>query len=308
MTDRSQEGFVWPPKPLPEGDLVSPDRGAAEPQAEGELGGQTSGFVDQCADWVRGFEEHWLEPAAVPLAQRKTRLAWWCDGPGVYCERCGSPTGAHEADEFGCSACINRRLPWVRAVRLGAYEAPLLDWVQEVKFQRGWRLGEALGAELGRRLIEAGLVRGSGVIVPVPTTWRRRMGRGIDHARAIARGAAYETGCPLVPALRRVHRPSQRSVPAYQRVRNASGAFRLREGQLRRLRDAEQVVLVDDVLTTGATLRSASRVLQRALRGANGGEAASVWVGVIAVTPRGGGPSRGADQEKTHESGGGRDF
>ncbi|MEM1424671.1 MAG: hypothetical protein AAGH64_11800, partial [Planctomycetota bacterium] len=60
-------------------------------------------------------------------------------------------------------------------MRLGSYEGALIDWIHEVKFERGWRLGEDLGAMLGERLVEQGF---AGVVVPMPTTWRRRMARG----------------------------------------------------------------------------------------------------------------------------------
>lgn len=177
-------------------------------------------------------------------------------------------------------------------VRLGEHAGPLRDWVHEVKFTRFQALGVTLGHRLGRRVIEAGGDGPGWLVVPAPTTRRRRLARGVDHAGAIAAGVAAETGWPVRRLLARRHRPSQTSLPASERKRNAAGAFRRRGGA--RLGDA-RVLVVDDVMTTGATASAACRALVKGLKAAERPEA--VWVAVVAVAPRPGAGDPGGTPE-----------
>ncbi len=227
--------------------------------------------------WWAEMEALWLSPTRVPVRQRMVMGGWEPEAVSASCARCGQSVGVHEETEFGCASCVKTRPAWARAVRLGVYEDELASWVQEIKFERGWRLGEDLGVLLGERLREAGF---DGVVVPMPTAWRRRMARGIDHSLAIARGVAKGAGVPVVRALAREHRSSQRAVTPSQRVANVSGAFRVRRSVARRI-GGRDVVVIDDVLTSGATMSAACRCLKK-----NGGAGVGpIWCGVLSVTP-----------------------
>src|SRR5690606_4610832 len=85
--------------------------------------------------------------------------------------------------------------------------------------------------------------------------------RGFDHARRIASGLSRHTGLRHVPALARLGQHRQVGSRRQERLVSLDGAFRLRHGYL--VRDA-RVLLVDDVLTTGATLEAAARTLKAA--------------------------------------------
>jgi predicted amidophosphoribosyltransferase len=135
-----------------------------------------------------------------------------------------------------------------------------------------------LGRSLGKQLDAADVARRKTVLVPVPTSFWRRMERGIDHPLAIARGVARETGLPIVRALERRHRPTQQSLPASQRAANIAGAIRLKRWA--RL-EGLTIVLVDDVTTTGATLAAATRAVSG--RGRMKTEV-RVWAAVLAAT------------------------
>lgn len=223
----------------------------------------------------------WLVPDAPALEERIALSGWAPDPLGAWCDRCGSTVGPHEESEFGCAQCRGSRPAWDRAVRLGEHAGELREWIHELKFTRFRAVGIGLGRLLGKQLRACGLPEESPIVCPMPTTWRRRTARGIDHAAAIARGAAIELKAPSGRLLTRRHRPSQQSLPASGRRRNVSGAFARRK-------DADvggrHVVLIDDVTTTGSTARAAARALRRGLRGSE--RPASVWLAVAAVAPR----------------------
>jgi len=99
-------------------------------------------------------------------------------------------------------------------------------------------------------------------LVPVPMHWRRRWTRGLHHTRAIARACGSFLSLPVVEVLRRVRcDPPQVGLGKTQRERNVRGAFAPVRGA--RL-TGTTVCLIDDVMTTGATLRETARTLHRA--------------------------------------------
>jgi len=265
------EPFTWPPRE-PHTDPVSPV--ILEPNAP----------TRRASLWHE-FSELWLAPEAPRLAQRMSDAGWAPDEAGAWCDRCAGTVGPSEENEFGCAVCRGARLPWARAVRLGEHSGPLREWVHEVKFTRFRALGVELGRELGKQLRRAGLP-GEGVVVcPAPTSWRRRVARGIDHSGAIAQGVARELGAPVERLLKRAHRASQTELPASERRRNVSGAFRRRgRGHAWEGLSGRTLVLVDDVMTTGSTARAAVRAA--AGRRGEGPRPAAVWLAVLAVAPR----------------------
>ena len=252
----------------------------------------------------------WLSVTAPVLLERAAAAGWVPDGPEHYCRRCGASARAGEQaadqDPEGCEACRGRSIAWDRLVRLGEYEAPLDRWVHEVKYTRFRALGEGLGRWLGES-IAAEIERaraarpgeipdGPPVIVPVPMSFVHRLSRGIDHTMTICRGVRQSTGGTIVRALTRGHRPSQLDVLHSDRQANVAGAFRARRSAVSRL-EGRLVVVVDDVTTTGATLRGCVRSVQGLFRRTGGkGKARRcppIWVAAAAWT----GPERGPGLE-----------
>lgn len=143
-------------------------------------------------------------------------------------------------------------------------ETPADRLVHALKYG-GWK---ELAVPLGRRMAALGLPPSSrddgAVVVPVPTTRTRRRRRGYNQAAALAAVVAEELDRPLVAALSR--RPGGRTQVALQpaeRGRNVRRAFTVRDGREARVR-GRTIVLVDDVLTTGATAVAAARTLESA--------------------------------------------
>ena len=267
--------------------------GRGPPAGGGGGGARTVPARAAWLDWLREAEHAWLGLAAVSWREGAALAGWRADEPDAYCPRCGTSAGPYEADADGCPTCRGKRLPWGRAVRLGSYEGVLRDAVLAGKYT-AWRrvcqeLGADLGLAVGAALGRAGIDPAGVVICPVPTSTRRRLARGVDHTVVMGREVARMTGGRLVRGLERRHTRAQAGLAASARARNVSGVFVARAGVCQGM-TGRVVVLVDDVRTTGATLRAAARALRGAFVGGVGGPSA-IWTAVAGVTPR---PGSGA--------------
>jgi ComF family protein len=128
------------------------------------------------------------------------------------------------------------------------------------KFRRLRYLGPPLARLAALRLREQ--LADIDVVVPVPLHWRRRLQRGFDQAELLARTMAQALDRPCRRALkRRRSTPAQSLLTKTDRRRNLTGAFALGAAAACHGR---HVLLVDDVLTTGATVETAARVLMAA--------------------------------------------
>ncbi len=144
-----------------------------------------------------------------------------------------------------------------RTITALSYEGTSAVLIRRLKFE-GRRDGRALLLEHLRARIE-GLRFDA--IVPVPRHWRRIREQGCDPVHDLARGLARVTGVPLRVGflLRTRSTPPQTELRGAERRRSAAGTFGARKGALR----GRSVLLLDDVTTTGATLRAAAGALRR---------------------------------------------
>ena len=124
-------------------------------------------------------------------------------------------------------------------------------------------LTEAVGVLLGQRLAVELPAWRPDVVVPVPMHWMRRVQRGTNTARVLGGTVARELGLPMVGGVLRCRRKSRKQgmLRPGERFRNVRGAFRVSSGY--DITD-KRVLLVDDILTTGATASEAARMLREA--------------------------------------------
>jgi ComF family protein len=214
------------------------------------------------------FTEHWIGWTFPPVERAISDSKWMADQPSDYCQRCGDSVGEGEATHEGCATCRKgAELAGGIAdgvIRLGPYIDPVRGWVKAIKYHRWDDMGYALGRMLGEQVQSSGIVSSERVVVvPTPMPWQRRMYRGIDHTDLIAHALASEIDAPVARMLKRTNHAPQVSLTPSERKRAGSRGMRLarRFGgwSVRGL----HIVLVDDVRTTGSTLKSAARLLKR---------------------------------------------
>lgn len=239
---------------------------------------------------ILAIEREWLGLPSPPLAERLRAASWTPESIDASCHKCGRSVGAFEADDTGCSDCRSIRPPWDRFVRLGEYDGVLGEVVREIKFARfrslGHQVGRMLGKRLGERLETAGIDPALALLIPVPMSRRRFFERGIDHTLVISRGMQATLKCRIVRYLSRMHGPTQLAVTTSERQENVSTVFIPRRFT-RGAAAAPVYVVVDDVRTTGSSMRSACRALRKALHAELASAAAtvpSVWACVVATS------------------------
>jgi len=208
---------------------------------------------------------------------------------GATCQICGerllSPHGRAEV-EARCGLCRRVEMPFLKAAAYGGYDAELRDLIHLFKYQRMRPVAQILGHYLAQAMATLPLRVGedSAVLVPVPLHAGKLRERGFNQAEEIARAAMEELqqrGWRLALSASALERQrgtvTQTGLTRHQRRANVRGAFRLRRAEAIAGRD---IILVDDVYTTGTTLMECARVLRRA-------GAARLWVVTVARVLKG---------------------
>lgn len=179
---------------------------------------------------------------------------------GHSCYRCALPLTV--ASETCCGKCQHQPPPFKKTLSLLHYHYPADHLITGLKFHQQLNYGRLLGTLLGIRVMAD--YEGSKLpqaIVPVPLHRQRLRERGYNQALEIARYCASETNLPLlVNCCRRVRSTMQQTgLQASQRKQNLRQAFSLTSAPW-----FDSVALVDDVMTTGATLSELSRIFLNA--------------------------------------------
>jgi ComF family protein len=174
----------------------------------------------------------------------------WLDT--VRCPQCALPTNEGRL----CGACLADRPRYDRVSAAFAYSWPLAPLIHHYKYG-----GNLALASLFARALTRNLAGGADLIIPMPLAPARLRGRGFNQALEIARVVSRLTRVPLAAdACRRVRDSTpQASLPWNERAKNIRGAF-VCDADLSGLR----VAVIDDVMTTGATLNELARNLRQA--------------------------------------------
>lgn len=200
------------------------------------------------------------------------------------CERCGEALPAASADS-SCRACRLATPPFAKAVAHGRYETTLRALLHLLKYSGMRPVAGPLGILLARKIAGLHDLPLALTVVPVPLYRGRNRQRGFNQAELLARATVRSLGerrpemtLKIAPRAleRRRATESQAGLTAHQRRRNLRGAFSVPRPELIKGKD---ILLIDDIYTTGATARACSQALRRA-------GAASVRVATVARAQR----------------------
>ncbi|MGB3624538.1 MAG: ComF family protein [Henriciella sp.] len=197
---------------------------------------------------------------------------------GSGCRACALPLDSDLGEVNLCAACAAHP-PWWREARAAlAYDDTSRKLVLDLK-RAGRREGLSTYARW-MQMASRDLSEASDLIVPVPLHYRRLASRGFNQSAWLAGAVARETGVIYcADALRRTKpTPTQGGLSSRERFRNVRNAFEVRPSRAEQV-EGRCVLLVDDVYTTGATLKACTRALKR-------GKAARVDVLVLARVVR----------------------
>lgn len=182
------------------------------------------------------------------------------------CSRCGKPFSSSEpakvSETFLCINCRDKtRFAYSRLRSPFRYRSPMREMIHLFKFQGMTGIGGALGKLLADWVAAGNPFPDADLIVPVPLHFWRFVRRGFNQSEILARATAEKLGLPYLPgAIRRVRNttPQSRLNPV-ERRRNLKGAFFAETRLVRK----KKVLIVDDVLTTGTTIRECAATLRR---------------------------------------------
>ncbi len=182
---------------------------------------------------------------------------------GPVCPRCGAglPQGVRPSDR--CPACKDFSLHFDAVLPLGEYSDALRGMVLNTKRLSGEAVSLALGRLLAERCGEELAKFRPDAVVPVPMHWRKRLIRGVNGSDLLAECLGRKLGVPVVRTLLRCrYTIPQKDLLPRERFRNVRGAFRLRRVDRQRWHGS-RLLLVDDILTTGATCSEIAALLKQ---------------------------------------------
>jgi len=235
--------------------------------------------------------------------------ACWTEFPaqsGPVCSRCGDTVdaariGFESASQALCRACRLAPPRFVRAVAYGPYQGRLKDAIHALKYDRLHPAAHGLGRMLAEAIAQLASEAPSDLlVVPIPLHRTKLAQRGFNQARSLAAHALkflskshpqWRLTLASSTLMRLRATDSQAGLTPHMRRINVRGAFSVSDPSAVTLK---HVLLVDDIMTTGATARAAAQALMKA-------GAASVWVATLARARRMNGSGRGVSTKDTDE-------
>jgi ComF family protein len=182
--------------------------------------------------------------------------------PSPYCPYCKSfLEGADEIPNHQCpylSTSEDRRIVAVRS--LGTFDDHYQKLVHRLKYEKKIPLGKRLAQSLGESMAEEKEFTGCDMVIPVPLHRARERERGFNQSEVLAKGISRAIGISPTKGIlkRKRNTKDQTYLNAQQRAENVRGAFVVRRADSI---IGKKVILVDDVMTTGATLNECARML-----------------------------------------------
>ena len=223
-------------------------------------------FPPHCAacgiqlDFDRAGPEKPLHFCPLCVQRLAADLADCCRVCGAHCPRSG--IGTNDTCK-PCRYCRGMRFPVEACAAVGNYGDHLQRLVVQMKGQRNEVLALQLGQLLGRRLRASTWIAEVEALIPVPVHWSKQLQKGFHGAAVIAEGIRRELEIPWLPrAVNSTRRTAKQGMlETAERYRNVAGAFA--PGTMPEL-EGKCLLIVDDVLTSGATITAVAQALRNA--------------------------------------------
>jgi ComF family protein len=232
-----------------------------------------AGSAMRAGSLLRAVADVVMPPLALDAARRAvpmqspglTAAAWaklaFIEAP--VCDGCGAPQAYDAGAEARCAACLGRRRAFDRVRAAVSYDDASRDLILKLKRADRTDLAGLFALWLLRAARD--LIEDADAVVPVPLHPMRLITRRFNQAAEIARPLARRAGLAYLPGvlIRRRDTPSQGGRSASGRRRNMQAAFAAPQRAWPRVAD-RRILLIDDVMTTGATAEACARVLKAA--------------------------------------------
>lgn len=221
---------------------------------------------------LRGVADALFPPGcmvcAEPVADARLLCApCWAEAyliGGTVCDRCGvaMPLTLRRGETIRCESCAAGLSLWDRGRAVALYSGSARALILALKHGDRPDIALALGRWMHRAA--ADLMAEAEIIVPIPLHWRRFLTRRYNQSAELSRVIARESGKPHAPDLLRRMRPTDmQHGSGHARAQNVEGVFAV-PPHMRETVRSRRLLLVDDVLTTGATLNAAALALRAA--------------------------------------------
>jgi ComF family protein len=197
------------------------------------------------------------EEAAAAVCPECEAQIDWVESP--LCTCCGRMFDSRDVADHTCGDCQTDPPPFARARAAALYDGPVAQAIKRFKFNRQMAMLPVMQLWLKRPLCRE-LAAAADLLVPVPLHKRRLKTRGFNQALLLAR-AIPELPCSREAVVRTRHTVPQVELKPRERQANVKGAFAVSDAAQVK---GKRVLLVDDLYTTGATVKECARVLRRA--------------------------------------------
>lgn len=177
---------------------------------------------------------------------------------GTVCTRCGMPFISKESSNHLCSGCIKKKQPFAMARSIAEYNGVLLEAIHKLKYNAKTFLAKPLGLFMAEGLP----LNNYNIIVPVPLHKKRLKERGFNQSLLLAKEISKKHKIPIdyLNLKRTRFTEPQINLKGEERLKNVRGAFEVEDGKIFKNKN---ILLIDDVYTTGATIKECSNVLKK---------------------------------------------
>ena len=185
--------------------------------------------------------------------------------PNTSCPQCGLASSGSDLNAMVCGSCLNSPPDFDATKAVFLYEFPIDAMILRYKYGNSLNLGDTFGEFLAEKMHVEDCFKNIDLIIPMPMHPQRLKERGFNQAleitKLLSRNCKQKLDYSSVE--RQTLTPPQASLPLKERVKNIKGAFKVNVDQLDIIK-GKSIAIVDDVMTTGASLNELAKTLKKA--------------------------------------------